>query len=169
MRTFFGCVILAVLGSLVAAQETRPTTRPASPSAGEMLDRMLRPGSTVARPGPTTAAVDKTSGAGAVAPNAPALTVLPEGTYLVDRIGRLVHGADGQQWEFAFDADGKALRDPPLVVLPNKTLMGIESAVSSLSREPRLRITGMVTEYRGRNYILLDKAVFVSEAADPLK
>jgi hypothetical protein len=106
---------------------------------------------------------DATSGAGAVAPGAPAVTVLREGTYVIDRTGRLTHSADGQQAEFTFDADGQALHDPPVIILPNLKLMQMESAVGGSNRDLRFRITGMVTEYRSRNYILLEKVVVVPD------
>ncbi|MGH7214409.1 MAG: hypothetical protein ACREIT_06570, partial [Tepidisphaeraceae bacterium] len=89
--------------------------------------------------------------------------VMREGTFLVDRTGRLTRSADGQQMEFTFDADGKSLRDPPVIILPNLKLMAMEDAVSGSSRDLRFRITGVVTEYRGRNYVMLEKVVVVPD------
>ena len=65
--------------------------------------------------------------------------------------------------EFTFDSDGKTMKDPPLVVLPNLKLMAMENAVTGSSRDLRFRISGTVTEYKGRNYILLDKVVVVPD------
>src|SRR5688572_26496493 len=99
------------------------TTRPAGTRpvpAGELLDSLLKPPSAVGQPlqpiqeGP---APDATSGKAAIAPGAPQLNLLREGTYVVDRTGRLTRGADGQTAEFTFDSDGKALKDPPMVIL----------------------------------------------------
>lgn len=165
--------LLSLCAASGMAQTTRPATRPATtaPSPEQMFNKMLKPARSTERtlvPSPGPPATDKTSGAGAVAPGAPAVTVLREGTYLVDRTGRLSHSADGQQAEFIFDSDGQALRDPPVILLPNLKLMTMENAVSA-SRDMRFRITGMVTEYRGRNYVLLDKVVVVEEKVDPLK
>ena len=42
--------------------------------------------------------------------------------------------------------------------------MAMEDAVQGANRDLRFRATGMVTEYRGRNYILLEKVVVVPEA-----
>jgi hypothetical protein len=56
------------------------------------------------------------------------------------------------------------MQDPPVVVLPNLNLMKMESVTGGMSRDLRFRITGEVTEYRGRNYILLRKWIVVSEA-----
>jgi hypothetical protein len=141
-----------------------PATRPLPP--GELLDSLLKPPSAAGQPlqpiteGPLP---DATSGKAAVAPNAPQLNVLREGTYVVDRVGRLTRSADGQTAEFTFEADGKALKDPPMIILPNLKLMQMENAVQGSSRDLKFRITGMVTEYKGRNYVLLEKAVVVPD------
>ena len=41
--------------------------------------------------------------------------------------------------------------------------MQMENAVQGSNRDIRFRVTGMVTEYKGRNYILLDKVVVVPD------
>jgi len=164
-KTMAGLGVLAMAGLVIAAG---PATQPSKPiPADQMLSQMLRPQTEPAKPlAPTNAppAIDKTSGAGAVAPGTPAQTVMREGSYLVDRIGRMTRSADGQQLEFAFDADGKALKDPPVVLLPNLKLMAMETAVKGSTRDLRFRITGVVTEYNGRNYVLLEKVVVVTDA-----
>ena len=86
---------------------TRPTTSAASMTADQMLSQMLRPpsagtGERMLQPPADPPASDKTSGRGAVKPNAPAVTVMREGTFLVDRVGRLNKSADGSQAEFTF-------------------------------------------------------------------
>jgi hypothetical protein len=136
-----------------------------------MLNQMLMPKSAAPKPlqpngdAPET---DKTTGRGAVAPNAPTLAVKREGDLIVNRVGRLTRGADSQQMEFTFDADAQAMQDPPVVILPNLKLMLMEDAVKSSSRDLRFQITGVLTEYRGRNYVLLDKVVVVSDITEPL-
>lgn len=55
------------------------------------------------------------------------------------------------------------MKDPPVLILPNLKLMAMENAVSSANRDLRFRVTGMVTEYRGRNYVLLEKVVVVPD------
>jgi hypothetical protein len=154
---------------------TRPTTTSATTrsakdqSAEEMLSQMLkapqeqgkRPLSPL--PTPAVGGADKKSGAGAVAPSAPVVNVLREGTFLVDRVGRLSHSADGSQAEFVFDSDGTSMQDPPLVILPNLKLQQMEDAVTAAMKDPRFRVSGQLTEYRGRNYILLEKVVVVPD------
>ena len=165
---FFAAVLLA---SSIIAQEAKPAaapaTRPAGTTAEQMLNQMLAPNADGTRPIPPApgGATDATTGGNAVAPGAPAVTVMREGSLIVDRTGRFVRNSDGQQWEFVFDADGRALKDPPVVVLPNLTMMAMENYATGTSRELRFRITGEVTEYRGRNYVLLRKAVVMPEVA----
>ena len=159
------------LTSFAAAQTTKPAaapaTRPAGTTAEQMLNQMLAPNADGTRPIPPApgGATDGTSGPNAVAPGAPPVTVMREGSLIVDRTGRFVRNNDGQQWEFVFDSDGRALKDPPVVVLPNLTMMAMENYATGTSRELRFRITGEVTEYRGRNYVLLRKAVVMPEVA----
>jgi hypothetical protein len=150
-----------------------PATREApQPSADEVLGQMLKPRRTgnerelvvTDPPG-----VDRTSGRGAVVPNAPVVNVLREGSPIVNRVGRLSPGADGGAAEFTFESDGQALRDPPLLILPNLKLMLMEDSVRNANRELRFRVTGIVTEYRGRNYLLLEKVSVLNPATQQLK
>lgn len=163
-------LILAVPALGQAPVATQPTTRPSSGvkpvPASQLLDSLLKAPSAAGQPlqpipeGPVP---DATSGKNAIAPGAPQVTLVREGSYVVDRTGRLTRSADGQTAEFTYDADGKALKDPPMIILPNLTLMRMENAVTGSSRDVRFRVTGMVTEYKGRNYILLEKAVVVPD------
>ncbi len=137
------------------------TTRP-SESAGAALDRMLPGGSTAKPLAPAAVGSGATTRPG-IAPGAPAASVMREGTLLVDRTGRIVRTPDGSQVEFVFDADGIALKDTPVIILPNLKLLAMEQAAAGVNRDLRFRITGMVTEYRSRNYVLLDKVVVVPD------
>jgi hypothetical protein len=171
-------VLMLAGGMWAFGQATQPSGRSAPAdaqgervqTAEDLLRRMLQPAGSGARPlqpleePPTT---DRTSGQAAVAPGAPAVTVMREGSYIVDRIGRLTRSGDGNQMEFSFEADGEALRDPPVVILPSLELMRMENTLAMSGRDLRFRITGMVTEYRGRNYVLVEKAVVVSEMTQP--
>ncbi len=178
---FHSILLLVAVGfscasALADEPTTRPTTQPATKSANsaqsltaeQMLSQMLKPAPTAARPLPPVsggAAIDKTSGSGAVAPGAPTVTVLREGSFVVDRVGRLTYSKDGSQPEFTFDSDSKTMKDPPMVILANLKLMTMESAVTAANRDLRFRVTGMVTEYHGRNYLLMEKIVVVPDIA----
>lgn len=153
-----------------AAGASTPSTRPSPPPtaqpADQLLSQMLRPAEQAARPLtplPQTDLRDATSGPGAAAPNAPSLPLLREGTFVVDRTGRLLRSSEGFGFEFVFESDGRTLRDPPMIILPNSRLQMMEEAVRSANRNLRFRVTGMVTEYRGRNGLLIEKAVVIPD------
>jgi len=159
-----GSIALIAGVSSLAAPATQPSTRPTTLPADQMLTRLLRPGAAMAQPLQPVErppALDQTTGK-PVAPNLPMNSIMREGDLITDRVGRLTRGADGQ-FEFTFDSDGKALQDPPVGVLPNIKLTLMENAVKSASRDLRFRISGQVTEYKGRNYILIDKVVIPPE------
>ena len=87
---------------------------------------------------------------------APATVYLPEKALVVDRVGRLIHNEKGEP-EFAFDAEPNGVKPPPMVILPNQNLMQMEEAGGRAHREVLFRVTGLVTIYRDRNYILLQR------------
>lgn len=139
---------------------TQPTTRQAAYDRllGSDADRPERPILPTGKP-----TVDSTSGEAAVAPGAPQVLTRREGSYIRNQTGRLSTSSDGQGYEFAFDADRSALQDPPMKVLPNLRLGMMEDEMQAMGRDLLFRVTGMVTEYRGRNYILLEKVVVVPD------
>jgi len=83
--------------------------------------------------------------------------LLPEGDYLADRRGRLAQR--GKQLVFVFESDGKSLADPPITLLPNRWLEKMEADVTASPELMTFRISGEVTTYRGRNYLLLRKVL----------
>lgn len=151
------------------APTTKPTTQPANPDL--MLKQLLSPNrpQKVIQPVdfPPQEKYDQTSKT-AVAPKADVLNLVREGTYMVNRMGRLTKPADGALYEFTFEADGAAMKDPPMLILPNSKLTYMELAVKSTSRDLKFLVTGQVTEYGARNYILLDKFVVVQDGASLL-
>ncbi len=161
--------VALVLGISAVVCADGPATQPAKPTLtpDQMLSKMLKPAATQGQqlpPSGAPPATDATSGRGATAPGAPAVTLRREGSFLVDQVGRLSRSADGQQMEFVFETDGKAMKDPPVVILPSLKLMAMESAVKGASRDLKFRVSGMLTEYNGRNYVLLEKVVVVPDA-----
>jgi hypothetical protein len=97
----------------------------------------------------------------------PSTPILREGTYVVDRVGQLGHSGDGQQAVFIFDHGDAPRGEPKIAILPNLNLMLMENAVASDSHDIHFKITGMVTEYRGKNYVLLQKVVVVPQDYNP--
>jgi hypothetical protein len=184
-------LIVVAVASLILAQRARaqttqplapspatvqsvPTTRPANASAEQMLRQMLQPpgqGAQPLKPLPDLPpAADATSGAGAVAPDVPPQRVLREGTLLLDRIGRLTPAADGKTFELTLEADGgNGLADPPLVLLPNRRLMQLEDQVLNSYQDQKIRVSGEITEYRGRNYLLLQRWNLIPDSIKPLQ
>jgi hypothetical protein len=146
---------------------TQPSTNPRGQSSDQMLNNLLRPPpggqARPLQPMPEPAQADRTSGPGAVRPAAPAVPTLREGTLILDRPGRMTRTPDGSQAEFIFEADGKTMRDPPMIILPNIQLMAMENAVTGANRDLRFRVSGTVTEYKGRNYLLLMKVLVVPD------
>jgi hypothetical protein len=106
---------------------------------------------------------DLTTGSGALPPKAPLLALLPEQSQIFDRACRLSPGAEGEQQQLTLEADGAALQDPPLLALPNLKLAALEGAAGE-HHDTRFRVTGLITEYRGRNYILLQKVVVMADS-----
>jgi hypothetical protein len=156
-------LLMLAMSSIAQAQTTQPSA--ASAPAEQMLNQMLESGpGAKALPSATKAPMaDASTGKASIAPGAPTLNVMREGTFIVKRVGRLTHSADGQQMEITFDADRKTMKDPPVVILPNLKLMQMENAIAGSSRDLRFRVSGVVTEYKGRNYVLLDQVVVVPD------
>ena len=169
-------VATAAVATVAAAQDSATTrgtttrgaaTRQADP-ADRVLDRMLRDNATrdagqdrELDRDPSGRQFDRSTGTGdqAVAPDTRAQRLLPEGSFVVDRPGRVVESGAGAL-EFVFDADGQgqAAGDPPMLLLPNLNLQALEKAWNA-DQDRRFRITGRVTEYRGRNHLVLEKVV----------
>ncbi len=133
-------------------------------SADQMLNKMLSDTGKPAGLTPASAqpSADRTSGPGALPPKAPVVNVLRERSQIFDRVARFSHSPDGIQEEITLESDGTAMQDPPLILLPNLKLVALEAAAAD--RNARFRVTGTVTEYRGRNYILLQKVVVMSDS-----
>ena len=92
-----------------------------------------------------------------------------EGTLLLDRVGRLTRSDDGKTFEFTIDSDGRRMADAPMILLPNRRLQQMEDRVQSSYRDLRIRASGEVMEYRGRNYLLLQRWSVVPEVVQPLQ
>jgi hypothetical protein len=123
------------------------------------VDRSAAEGDEQLLPRQERRATDRSSGRAAIDPSAPPLTLVRDGTRLVDRTGRLNTKADGSQAVLTFDTDNKTMRDAPMIVLPNLKLANMEGQRNGMAKDVKFRCSGTVTEYGGRNYILLDKAV----------
>ena len=174
MRHAILLMVIVLCASMRAgAQATQPTAAAApaasaasAPSAEQKMEGLLAPpknyGTALPPSTQTGPTLDKSTGQAAVAPNAPALPVVREGTHRINASGRLTHTSDGESI-FTFDSDGAAMKDPPMIILPNLKLQAMEAAVASKNSDVHFRVSGTITEYKGRNFILLDKAVVMAD------
>lgn len=80
--------------------------------------------------------------------------VLPEGRMIVKRKGRLVRGNEGD-WTFAMDSTPDAKADAPLTLLPCANLQRLDTWAGTVGEGGAVEVTGRVTMYRERNYLLV--------------
>ncbi len=148
------------------APTTEPTTRPVAVDAEKMLAQLLRAKPGTAKPLQPLPDEDqqvKPRRQKDVAPDAADLPLKREGDVISSRVGRLQKAEREGDWEFAFESDGKTLRDPPMTLVPNRNLARMETAVKKSGMDLRFRLTGVVTQYHGQNYLLVEKAEIVPD------
>lgn len=80
-------------------------------------------------------------------------TVVPEGTFLPSRRGRMVRAHTGE-WIFVFDADARGESEPPMVLVPCRTLMQMERIAEHRGEAATFTVSGQVFVYHNRNYLL---------------
>jgi hypothetical protein len=88
----------------------------------------------------------------------PATGQWPEGTLLIDRVGRVVLGDDGW-WMLAFEDRGHQARIRPVRLLPNRLLEEALSLSDGGTRGIVFEISGEVTVHRNMRYLLLRKVL----------
>jgi hypothetical protein len=163
-----GFAVLLLVAALFAQE---PTTQPTTqPSDTAVLERMLQelpeagpvghkglfptqPGQQPAEPRPPAPGVDGSP----ANPDLREEPLRPEGSTIVDRAGRLVR--DGEWWAFAFESEGRVLRERPLRLLPNRMLEFMETASAGGRSSVVFIVSGQVTEYHGANYLLARKVL----------
>jgi hypothetical protein len=169
VQSWVTMTLLGCIASVVSAQTTEPTTEPTtSPTTLPTTEPTTFPttnSTTEPTTFPTTAPTTQPTSQPAtkpvvVPPPPPALSGIPEGTFLPDQVGRLIHSKDGRQIEFVFEKDGKEVEVP---ILSNLELMRLENAVAEDGWGVRFRASGRVTEYMGKNYLLIDHAIRADE------
>ena len=79
-----------------------------------------------------------------------------DGSLIVDRVGRLIFDPQGGRFQFTFEADGAALAEPPVIIHPNLLLEEMEKSAGT---NIKYRITGQVSKYRDKHYILMRKVL----------
>ena len=86
-----------------------------------------------------------------------------DGYMIIDRVGRIHFDPEGMRWLFMFEADGASLAEPPVSLHPCRLLEVMETSVSQSAVSIRFRISGQISQYQGRNYMLLRKVLMVYE------
>ncbi|HPF41205.1 MAG TPA: hypothetical protein P5081_23715 [Phycisphaerae bacterium] len=81
--------------------------------------------------------------------------LLPDGSRIVDRAGRLTR--DGDYLTFTFESRGEGPIEVPLRLLPNRLLEDMEQISEGGRKSVVFVVSGDITEYRGVNYLLLQK------------
>jgi hypothetical protein len=105
-------------------------------------------------PSPSAFAATAPRAVQGLAPGLPSPRLRREGDFLISRRGRLTRSPDGAHLLFAFEADGRAAGDPPMVLQPNRLLESMESIIASRGDGVVFLISGQVQAYRGVNYLL---------------
>ena len=88
-----------------------------------------------------------------IAPGEKAPPLQPDGTFIVNRRGRLISSPEGLQI-FIFESDGRETPERPLILQPCKKLEGMETIVQELGDKVIFTISGQVFLYRNNNYLL---------------
>ena len=79
---------------------------------------------------------------------------MKQDSILSDRTGFIKKTADGK-WIFEFDAVGRNTSKVTLDLLPCQTLAAAERKQGKIPGEIRFKISGIVTKYQDRYYLLL--------------
>ncbi len=75
------------------------------------------------------------------------------GTMILWRHGWMVREPNGA-WSFVFAADASGLGDPPMILLPCRMLQDMERHALRSGPDQPLLVSGHVTRYHGRSYLL---------------
>ncbi len=80
--------------------------------------------------------------------------LLPEGTFIVNRRGRLIRSSDGAHVMFVFEADQADAPENPMILQPCRKLEDMEEYIEKHGDQTTFRLSGQVHTYRGANYLL---------------
>ena len=137
---------------------TQPATRPAPStraSSNDVLSELMS--EKIGRPVQTPIAPLETSIAPSVAPSSGKPIAGGRTGMIVDRLVRIVPEETGAWYEAKFESDN-TLQDPPMRLMPCGFLEQVLSVLAERRRpaaEPSFRVSGAVTRYHGKSYLLL--------------
>ena len=149
---------LAVVGLLQAQQDSNSSSSPADKSQEQVLEDLLKDPT----PKPITQAVTGSDEVTipsvlSVDPKATVPLVIREGDVVINRLGRFHADPKGSPL-FAYEADGSALSEAPLILLPSRKLELMEQ-LAKQRPDAKFLVTGEITVYHGQGYLLLRKVM----------
>ncbi|MFM9958683.1 MAG: hypothetical protein ACKVZJ_11450 [Phycisphaerales bacterium] len=115
---------------------------------------------------PNRGVVLTAEGSGQPASRRPARRLLREGAFLSDRQGWL-RPLGAERWAFVFDPTTDGVTDAPMAVVPSLKLMEMRRIVEARPETVTFRVSGRVTVYKGRNYLLPTFFVTLAESVVP--
>ena len=77
-----------------------------------------------------------------------------QGTYIWNRMGRLLYDPILRQWVFVFSSDGRHAPNSPIIVLPSPQLQEMQNLETQAHGRAVLRISGIVTQFRHHNFLM---------------
>lgn len=167
------CLLLALTTARAeetpSTQPSRQAAPPATAPAGsaedaqQVLDALLQPQRGTARPIPTA---DREAGSRTqTTPTGRIVTVSlkREGNLIVQRTVRLLKSETAEEWELHFEAENEDLQEPPMIALENSNLARMQQQQHIAGREIRFVVSGLITQYKGRNYLLIERARIVGD------
>ncbi|MEM6751217.1 MAG: hypothetical protein AAF612_12190, partial [Planctomycetota bacterium] len=89
-----------------------------------------------------------------VAPGQDPPKLLPEGTFIVERAGRIAQTSDGSASLFVFEADDADAPEAPMILMPCGVLESMEDLTHRRDDQAVFLVSGRVHTYRGANYLL---------------
>jgi len=103
-------------------------------------------------------------GEGLVSEVEPSEPILPDGYVVARRAGRFTR--EEPWWIVTLEPADKLPTPQPLRVLPNRQLMLVEQILLEDRANDAYLVTGRITEFLGRNYILLDEVAAAPKAPE---
>lgn len=89
-----------------------------------------------------------------VAPGQKPPHLLREGTFIINRRGRMVRSKDGSHELFVFEADSKSSPETPMILQACRKLESMEKVVQQRGGSVVFILSGQVHTYHGANYLM---------------
>jgi len=145
------------------ANSASPASAPAgdgerAPTSSDLLRELL--GESIGKPIQTVPVEPDAPKAGSVAPEPTAVASVARGEIVADRLVRIMSDPKSRWWVAVFEADNN-LQEPPMRLLPCGMLAkAIDLAGRARPGRTRVfRVSGRVTRYEGKRYLLLRKVL----------